>query len=160
MSWFVLHLRPRSEKKVAQACEANGLEYFLPLRAETKIYQRRKVTVKKPLFPGYIFVAFEPQQRETLLRTNHVVRILTPASEQFLLFQLDQIRKALEVDETLGTASAITKGRQVRIKGGPFMGVEGVVVVSDKPGVVRLNVEMIGQAVTVEVDRDYIEVTD
>ena len=160
MSWFVLHLRPRSEKKVAQVCEINGLEYYLPLRSEVKIYQRRKVKVRKPLFPGYIFVAFEPEQRIYLLRTNHVVRILEPPSEEVLISQLEQIQKALEVDETLGTASAIEKGRCVRIKGGPFMGVEGVVTDAGKSGTVRLNVEMIGQAVIVKVDRDYLEVID
>ena len=160
MSWFVLHLRPRSEKKVARVCEINGLEYYLPLRSEVKIYQRRKVKVCKPLFPGYIFVAFEPEQRIHLLRTNHVVRILKPPSEEVLISQLEQIQKALEVDETLGTASSIEKGRRVRIKGGPFMGVEGVVTDAGKSGKVRLNVEMIGQAVIVKVDRDYLEIVD
>lgn len=160
MCWYVLHLRPRSEKKVARVCAANGLEHFLPLRSETKIYQRRKVKVQKPLFPGYIFVAFDTDQRECLLRTNHIVRILRPPSEERLLYQLNQIRLALEIDDTLGAAEAIKKGKLVRIKGGPFMGIEGVVLTADKPGVVRLNVDLIGQAVAVEIDRDYIELID
>jgi transcription antitermination factor NusG len=160
MSWFVLHLRPRSEKKVAQVCEINGLEYYLPLRTETKIYQRRKVTVKKPMFPGYMFVAYEGDQKVCLLRTNHVIHILEPPSEDLLVHQLDQIKKALEVDETLGAEDAIKKGRRVIIKAGPFMGIEGVIDYTGKPGVVRLNIEMIGQAVVVEIDRDYIEIVD
>lgn len=157
MSWFVMHVRPRSEKKVAQVCEAHELDYYLPLRAETKIYQRRKVTVKKPLFPGYIFASFEPDQRIYILRTNHVVRFLKPASEDVLVHQLEQIKKALEVDETLGVAESIKEGRRVRIKGGPFMGVEGVVESAKKTATVRLNVELIGQAAIVEIDRDYVE---
>jgi len=160
MSWHVLHLRPRSEKKVAQVCRANGLEHFLPLRAEVKVYQRRKVEVLKPLFPGYIFVDFDADSRVCLLRTNHIVRILEPASEELLLYQLNQVRLALEADSTLGAAEAICSGRKVRIKGGPFMGVEGVITSADKPGTVRLNVDMIGQAVAMDVDRDYIEVID
>lgn len=160
MSWFVLHLRPRSEKKVAQVCEINGLEYYLPLRTEVKIYQRRKVRVQKPLFPGYIFVSFQPEERILLQRTNHIVRILEPPSEDALVFQLDQIRKALEIDESLGTANTLERGRRVSIKGGPFMGVEGVVTDAGKSGIVRLNVEMIGQSVIVKVDRDYLEVID
>ena len=160
MSWVVLHLRPRSEKKVAQVCEINGLDYYLPLRAETKIYQRRKVTVKKPMFPGYMFVSYEGDQKICLLRTNHVIHILKPPSEDLLVHQLDQIKKALEVDETLGAEDAVQKGRRGIIKAGPFMGIEGVIDYTGKQGVVRLNIEMIGQAVVVEMDRDYIEIID
>jgi len=160
MSWFVLHLRPRSEKRVAQVCEIHGLEYYLPLRSETKVYQRRKVTVYKPMFPGYIFVSFSEEDKVFLQRTNHIIKILAPPSEDSLVFQLDQIKKALLVDETLGSAGAIDEGRRVRIIGGSFMGVEGVVESARKSGVVRLNVEMIGQAVVVEVDRDFVEMVD
>jgi transcriptional antiterminator RfaH len=160
MSWFVLHLRPRSEKRVAQVCDIHGLEYYLPLRSETKVYQRRKVTVRKPMFPGYIFVSFKEEERICLQRTNHIIRILEPPSEDSLVFQLDQIKKALAVDETLGAAGSIDTGRRVRIAGGSFMGVEGVVESARKSGAVRLNVEMIGQAVVVEVDRDFVEIVD
>jgi len=160
MSWFVLHLRPRSEKRVAQVCEIHGLEYYLPLRSETKIYQRRKVTVCKPMFPGYIFVSFSEEEKVFLQRTNHIIKILAPPSEDSLVFQLDQIKKALLVDETLGSTCAIDEGHRVRIIGGSFMGVEGVIESARKSGIVRLNVEMIGQAVVVEVDRDFVEIVD
>jgi transcriptional antiterminator RfaH len=160
MSWHVLYLRPRSEKKVAELCEARGLEYYLPLRSETKIYQRRKVTVEMPMFPGYFFVAFEPEERVHLLQTNHVITIIEPPSEEVLIHQLDQVRQALSVDPSLGTVDALREGRQVRIRGGAFMGIEGVIATTRGSGTVRLNVELIGQAVALDIDRDYIELVD
>ncbi len=160
MSWFVLHLRTRSEKKVAKVCEAHGLDCYLPLRAETKIYQRRKVTVHKPMFPGYLFVCFSPEERKTVLQTGHVVRIMKPTNEELLIHELDQIRMALEADETLGTSSSIIEGRRVRITAGSFMGIEGFVESARKKGTVCLNIEMIGAAALVEVDRDYVELLD
>ncbi len=160
MSWHVLYLRPRSEKKVAELCAARGLEYYLPLRCETKIYQRRKVAVEIPMFPGYFFVSFEPEDRVHLLQTNHVITIIVPPSEEVLVYQLDQVRQALTVDPTLGTVDALREGRRVRIRGGSFMGVEGVIESARNSGTVRLNVELIGQAVAVDVDRDYVELVD
>ncbi len=160
MSWFVLHLRTRSEKKVASVCEAHGIECYLPLRTETKIYQRRKVTVHKPMFPGYLFVCYEPEERKTVLQTGHIIRIMQPASEEALIHQLDQIRMALEADETLGVADAIIKGRRVRITGGSFMGIEGIVESSHKKDIVHLNIEMLGQAALIKIDRDYVELMD
>ena len=42
MNWNVLYLRPRTEKKMADYAQGLGLEFYLPLRKETKVYQRRR----------------------------------------------------------------------------------------------------------------------
>jgi transcription antitermination factor NusG len=160
VNWHVLYLRPRCEKKVAEFCRIQDMSHYLPLRRETKIYQRRKVTVEKPLFPGYFFAAFDGDGRLNLLKTNNVVRILAPPSKRELLHELAQIRRALRVDPTLGTCAALKKGRRVRIVGGAFRGIEGVVYSLKGTAKVRLNVDMIGRAVAMEVDRECLEVID
>ena len=160
MSWNVLYLRPRCEKKMGRHCEKLGLKFYLPLRQETKIYQRRKVTVGKPVFPGYFFVSYDRRGRLDLLKTNHIVKILQAPNERKLLHELAQIRKALCVDSTLKACTALKKGRRVRILTGPFMGLEGMVWSLKRNSKVRLNVEMIGQAVAVEIDREFLETVD
>jgi len=160
MSWYVLHLKPRTEKKVAEVCLAHGLEHYLPLREETKIYQRRKVTVHKPLFSGYLFVAFGPDERIWLQRTNHIIRVLVPDDEAALVRDLDQIRLALEADPKLEADVAFREGRRVRIRAGAFAGIEGVLATRRGQAQVRLNVELIGQSVALDVDRALIEFAD
>ena len=115
MSWHVLYLRPRWEKKMSEYCQILGLKFYLPLRTETKVYQRRKVTVEKPVFPSYFFASFGQEGRLGLLKTNSIVRILTPHRERQLLHQLAQVRKALSVDASLGACTALRRGRRVRI---------------------------------------------
>lgn len=160
MDWHVMYVRPRCEKKLAEYCRLSHLRHYLPLREETKIYQRRKVTVQKPLFPGYVFAAFDDEGRLSLLKTNNIVRILKPASRRRLLHELAQVRRALRVDPSLDTCSALKSGRRVRITGGAFMGIEGTISRIDGRTKVRLNVDMIGQAVAVDVDREYLDVID
>jgi transcriptional antiterminator RfaH len=160
MDWHVLYLKPRTEKKFAEHCQLHRFSHYLPLRQETKVYQRRKVTVHKPVFPGYFFVAFDPEGRATLLKTNYIVRILKPHSRRQLLHQLAQVRRALRADPTLVTEKGLDKGRRVRITSGPFMGVEGVVETVKGRTKVRLNVEMVGRAVVVEVEKELIELLD
>ena len=160
MSWHVLYLRPRWEKKMSEYCQILGLKFYLPLRTETKVYQRRKVTVEKPVFPSYFFASFGQEGRLGLLKTNSIVRILTPHRERQLLHQLAQVRKALSVDASLGACTALRRGRRVRIVGGPFMGIDGTVWGMKGTNKVRLNVEMIGQAVAVEVDREYLDILE
>ena len=71
-----------------------------------------------------------------------------------------QIRKALAVDPSLVASAKLKKGRKVRIIGGPFLGVEGTVALMRENSKVRLNVEIIGQAVPIDVRREYLEVID
>lgn len=160
MLWHVLHLRPRCEKKTAEHCTRLGLSHFLPLRSETKIYQRRKVTVDLPVFPGYIFAAFDQEGRVGLLKTNHILRVIEATNQRHLLHELAQIRRALRVDPSLATCRPLMRGHTVRITGGPFMGVEGIVSGMKGDSTVRLNVDMIGQAVAVDVAREFLEQID
>jgi transcription antitermination factor NusG len=157
--WFVLYLRPRTEKKMAEFCRLHRFPYYLPLRRETKIYQRRRVTVEKPLFPSYFFTSFDAEGRLNILKANHIIRVLQPGSRRKLLHELAQIRKALAVDPCLGTCAALAAGRRVRIKAGPFMGIEGIVQSIKGKMKVCLNVEMIGRAVVMEVDRSFLEMS-
>lgn len=158
--WHVLHVRPRCEKKVAEYCSGNGLPCDLPLREETKVYQRRRVTVNKPVFPGYVFVCFSPAQRQAVLKSNQIVRIIPVVGQRELIDQLAQIRQALTADPTLNACAAFTAGRRVKITAGPFMGIEGVVQNWRGKARLVLNIEMIGRALAVEVEMEALEPAD
>lgn len=145
---------------MAQVCRTHGVAHYLPLRQETKIYQRRKVTVQLPLFKGYVFVDDDPEQRIHLHRTNQIIRWMQPENESVLRDQLEQIRLALLADPRLEGPVAFRPGRRVRIKGGVFMGIEGVLGLRKGKSKVRLNVEMIAQSVALDVDADLIEFID
>lgn len=156
-AWVVAHVKPRCEKKLAEYCAANGVTCDLPLREETKIYQRRRVTVRKPVFPGYCFLCHDSEQRVVVLKSNLVVRLITVIDQGQLVRELAQIRQALTVDPTLDACAAFQAGKRVAIRSGPFCGLEGVVqLVRGKTRVV-LNVEMIGRALAVEAEMSMLE---
>ena len=113
--------------------------------------------VEESLF-NRLFVEFDEPGRELILKTNYVVRILTPVNQPQLLFELEQIRTALAVDPALSATPALRRGSRVRIIAGPFMGIEGVVKDAKGAAKVWLNIEMIGQAVTVETERSSLEI--
>lgn len=155
--WQVLFLKPRTEKKVAEVCRTHLLPCYLPLQTTTKTYQRRKVTVTKPLFPGYLFVAVAPEQKIILQRTNHIIRFLVPHQPYRMLRDLVQVRRALQADPTLRPINALTKGRRVRITTGPFQGLEGIVTRLANAMRVVLTVDMIGMGVAVTADISQVE---
>jgi transcription antitermination factor NusG len=160
MNWTVLHVRPKCEKKMAAYCVYYAVACYLPLRRETKVYQRRKVTVDKPLFPGYVFAEVSKDQRLTVLKSSTLVRIIEVGDQGRFVREIDQVRQALAIDATLGATTALKHGKSVRITAGPFQGLEGVVVSVKGQARVVLNVDMIGQGVRVDVDADALELLD
>ncbi len=156
-AWQVLHLKPRCEKKMHTYLAALNIENYLPLRVERKIYQRRKVQVELPLFPSYIFAQFAYEQRVTVLKSQLVVRILPGSDHSRLSTEIDQIRRALEVNPGLQACSGLKRGVQVKIIAGPLRGVEGIVRVIKGATRVVLTVESIGQGVAVDVDPAMLE---
>lgn len=155
--WHVLHVHPRCEKKMTAYCANACLQCYLPLRLERKKYQRRRVEVWKPLFPGYIFANFRPEQRVFILQSGQTARILEVKDQIKFINEIEQIQKALGADPGLHACPAITTGMTVRITAGPFQGLEGIVIKAKGQARVILNVNMIGQGVEIEVDEKALE---
>ncbi len=157
-NWKVLFVKPRTEKKVTEYCALYGIPFYLPLRANTRAVQRRKVTFLLPVFPGYVFAKFPASQRLLLQQTNLLVRILEPIDPRRMLRDLIMVRRALKADPELKPSKPLTQGRLVRIIGGPFMGVEGRVARMAGTMKVVLNIDMIGRAVSVTAETGQVEV--
>lgn len=160
IQWHVLHVKPRCEKKMAEYCVLHALKHDLPLREETKVYQRRRVTVHKPVFPGYVFVAFQAADKLTVLKSNLIVHVLTVVNQEQLVHELAQVAQALAIDPTLDACAAFEAGRHVQIRSGPFQGLEGIVQMVRGKTKVVLNVEMIGRALAVEVPMELLDPVD
>jgi transcription antitermination factor NusG len=156
-NWKVLFVKPRTEKKVSEYCALYRIPFYLPLREKMRRVQRRKVAVYLPVFPGYVFARFEIDQRLPLLQTNLLVRVLEPENPRRMLRDLVMVRRALRVNPALETEKPLARGRLVRIISGPFTGIEGRVARLAGTLKVVLNVELIGQAVSVTAEIDQVE---
>ena len=54
-TWYVLHVKPRTEKKVNGFLAAIRVFHYLPLVKKVTKVQRRRVVRYLPAFPGYVF---------------------------------------------------------------------------------------------------------
>ncbi len=155
--WVILHTRPRAEKKAQQSFELAGATMYLPLRRKDHRYGSRVRTFWSPMFPGYIFGRF-PSRDVNLLRSNqYVANVLKVVDQAGLVHQLQQVERALLAGEMVDLMPYLEAGKPVRITGGPFKGVEGIVERIDKRTKVVISIEMIQQSVFMEVDSSYVE---
>src|ERR1035437_10081154 len=53
---------------------AHGVDHYLPLYSEQSEWaNRQRVLIERPVFPGYLFVRFAPEQRRKVLMAPGVV---------------------------------------------------------------------------------------
>jgi len=74
--WFVLYTKPKSEKKLAQQLNADGIEAYCPVQTEVKYWSDRKKKVETPLLTSMIFVHLQDKDRNRVFQRRHAVRYL------------------------------------------------------------------------------------
>lgn len=156
--WYVLHVKPRTEKKTADYLRRYGYFCHLPVFTKVTRVQRRKVRRELPLFPGYVFTRLFPDERLRMLKTNLIVRTIPVLRPRRMIHQLRQIARAGRFAPELRPAPSCAAGDLVRIVSGPLYGTEGVVIRRGREATLCLNVEILGAAVEVSVAAADLEV--
>ncbi len=158
--WWVAHTKSRNEKALAQDLVHKDISYFLPM--SWKVRRRRGRTIRSllPLFSGYLFFCGEESQRIELLRTNRVANLIEVKDQQKLLDELLQIEQALQAGVRLVPHRYIKAGQWCRVIAGPLADLQGIVVKTKDATRLVLQIDMLGQATSVEIDADMIEIID
>lgn len=172
--WWVAHTKSRNEKALAKDLIHKDISYFLPMSWKVRRQRGRTIRSLLPLFSGYLFFCGQENQRIEVLRTNRVANLLMVKDQQRLLDELSQIEQALRTGATLTPHKYIKAGQYCRVIGGPLADLHGIVVGVPKRkkgrlgGLVKtrgttrllLQIDMLGQATSVEIDVDMIEILD
>jgi transcription antitermination factor NusG len=157
LAWYVAHTRPRCEKKLADYCQREGLACTLPLYRSIRKYRRKSVVFLKPLFPGYVFLELQPQQRQKAFRSDYIANLLDVPDQAEFSRQLGDILLALEREVEVRLAPTIGPGTRVRIRSGPLQGMEAWVESRSGMTEALLRLDFIGQAAAVKVDATQLE---
>ena len=76
MNWYVLHTKPRSEKKVEEQLLSLGINAYCPTRTEIKIWSDRKKRIYVPVIPSMIFVHVEDKDINRVFESPLVIRYM------------------------------------------------------------------------------------
>jgi transcriptional antiterminator NusG len=152
--WYAVWTRSRHEHVVREQIERKGVEVFLPTIPKWSRWKDRKKKIDWPLFPGYCFARFEADDRLTILKCNGVVSIVSfngepaPVPDQ----EIEGIRLVVNSDLQYDPCPLIKEGTMVEVTHGPLKGVIGRLTRKGSRARLVLSVDLIGQAVSVEVD--------
>lgn len=123
-TWFLAQIKPNCSKIAQQNLKRQGFTTFFPLQEETTRRHDRFVTTKRPLFPGYIFVAFhiEHGHWRAINSTQGITKLVSFGSSPSSVPSELVAELMLRCDPTgmMQPATEFQPGDQVRLAAGPF----------------------------------------
>lgn len=156
-TWYVLHVKPRTEKAVNDRLAILRVFHYLPLVRKERKVQRRKVVRYLPVFPGYVFTKLFPDERAEILRTHQIVRTIEVPDPRRMIHQLRQIEHASRLPSDLRLAESFAAGEYVRVVSGPLRGLEGQVRRLGSRTTLVLMIDILGRALEATVESGDLE---
>lgn len=158
LDWQVIYTYPKFEKKIKKELERLEIDCFLPMHNVIRQWSDRKKKLTLPLFPNYLFVRADTNNRWQIQKVNGVVNFVTHAGK--LSYVSDSIINSLK----LATLSKLevsneqfVEGDKVRVMNGPLIGLSGILVKRKGRCKLAITIETMRQSVMVEVDAEDLE---
>lgn len=160
--WFCVRCKPRQEAVAAgQLKSMEGVEVVFPRVKRIKRTEHGKKTVIEPLFPGYLFASFAPDELSgPVNHTRGVLHLVRRDSKPVAVDHgvITELR-ALGPEAVLSLEqAALMVGDKVRIVRGVFAGAEGEVLRLHPPAKrIAVLLQLLGAEQSVDLAEDDIE---
>ena len=153
-SWFLLQYKPNSHHLALRNLNRQGFETFLPTQ---KVVQRKStvfVQQLKPLFPGYMFVAFE-QESASWRQINSTIGVsqLVSFDGQPRRLPIDLVSGLMLRCDASGemlSPAQLLAGDEVQVLSGPFADFIATVENIDASHRIWVLIDFMGRAARME----------
>jgi transcription antitermination factor NusG len=131
-----------------------GYEDFLPLCKTRTRWSDRTKEAETPLFPGYLFCRFDPQNRLPILKTPGVIQLVGYGRQPIPVEETEI--EAIQALVASGLPSQpwpyLEVGEKVCIESGPLSGRQGVVLEFKGSKRLILSIALLQRSVAVEIE--------
>lgn len=158
--WAVANTHVNQEHIALEQLARQNYHAYCPIIVRQRRHARRVETVRRPLFPGYLFIRLDlGRDRWRPILSTVGVRTLVHFGEQLGLLDdafIQNLRKREWDGVIVQPASPYRPGQQVRLNGGPFDGIVATILaVSDKDRLVIL-MDLLQRRVRATVTADQV----
>jgi transcription elongation factor/antiterminator RfaH len=162
--WYAVYCQPHRESAAAAHLKNQDFAVFLPKREKVVRHARKIEKVRRPFFPGYLFVDLDidHERWRSINSTVGVIRIVTqndrptPAP----MGVIESIKAACGDDDILRFHPDLSVGQKVRVIGGPFADFVGELDQLTDSERVRVLLDIMGGRTRVVLPRDYLTPAD
>lgn len=161
MTWYVVSTKPHQEARAAEHLARQGFAPLLPQYRKTRRHARKIETVAAPLFPGYLFVAFDAARQawRSVNGTCGVQRLICQGDRPLALPEsfIAQLQARRDGEGFFAAPEpALHGGDRVRLLAGPFADYVATILRLGERERVWLLLDILGRAVTTEATRQDI----
>jgi transcription antitermination factor NusG len=159
VQWYAVSVRPRHEKLVTRHLEHQGLNHFLPVYRSVRRWKDRRKELDMALFPGYVFVNLNLRDRLRVLRAPGAVQFVTFQGQPAVIpdSEIRALESSLSAGLRLQPHPYLHQGARVRLKRGPLVGAEGIMIRRKERFRLVLSIDLIMRSVVFEVDEADVE---
>ncbi len=163
--WFCIKSKPRQEAVAVRNLKAVGdIDIFFPRIRRTRRGHEKNKEVIEPLFPGYIFVKFNPEDSQgTVKSTRGVLHLVSKNGKAVDVdYKVIDELKALGPDGILSMLDEELKvGVRIKVIRGIFAGSEGEVLKLATPQKrIAVLLTLLGAQQSVEMPMDDVATTE
>jgi transcriptional antiterminator RfaH len=160
LKWYVVQCKTREEERAHYFLKKKNLQVYLPRMEVVSTRGCQGVMKQKPLFPGYLFCRFNPEESLAHVRwTKGVAKILPESVKPISIKEpvIDAIR-ALEQKDGIIRKKLLEKNDRIRIARGPMKHILGIFDqwTSDK-GRARVLLNFVTYQASVELHHSFVE---
>lgn len=160
-SWYAIYTKSRSEKKLYDELLKKGLECYMPVRKELRVWSDRKKWVEIPLFSSYVFVRVNKLEYFEVLNSDLAVRYVCFEGKAVPIpdNQIEGIKSFLmdsDRDVEL-TTRKLKKGDLLEVTKGSLKGVQGELVQIRGKSRIVLRFPSLGCCVHTEISLDEVQ---
>jgi transcriptional antiterminator RfaH len=156
--WWALYTRSRCEKELMRRLRALNIPYYGPtIEKRGRTPKGRINTSYVPLFANYVFLYGDATQRYAALTTNCVSRDLAVVEGEQLAHDLRQLRRLIQSGLPITPEAKLEPGARVRMRSGPLVGQEGIVIRRHGETRLLVAVKFLQQGATVQIDECDLE---
>jgi len=160
--WLAAYVKMHHEKKVRDQLTEMGIENFLPVQEDVRLWSDRKKKVERVLIPMMIFVYVNLAEQRIVLTLPSVLRYMVLRGEHtptvIPAAQMERFR--FMVDNAVSSVNfyngELCLGERVRVIKGSLAGLEGELITIDGKSIIAIRIDQLGCA-TVEMHSSMVE---
>ena len=156
--WHCIYTMSRREKDLMRKLFAAKVPFYGPIiEKRYRAPNGRLRTSFVPLFPNYVFMFADEDERYVAMTTNCISKCHVVEQPDQLEQDLGRIANVIAEGVGLTPEARLEAGNPVRVKTGPFAGYEGIVIRREGKTRLLLSVQFLEQGISIGMDEGLVE---
>ncbi|MCL2072417.1 MAG: UpxY family transcription antiterminator [Marinilabiliaceae bacterium] len=157
--WFALYTKPKSEKKIFSELTESGIEAYLPLRKELRLWSDRKKWIDVPIISSYIFVRVSQLEYRKVFEVKNIVGYVSYKGKAVVIpdMEMEIMKRAVENKLEFSVEKGkLQKGKKIKFTSGPFMGLSGEITEIKGVKKLYLRIKNVGFTLIANIDDQFL----